>query len=39
MLAFGWASVSMCIDGELIEDWQKKLKQNNGIVCEFVVRL
>lgn len=23
MLAFGWASVSTCIDGELIEDWQK----------------
>ena len=22
MLAFGWASVSMRIDGELIEDWQ-----------------
>lgn len=23
MLAFGWASVSMRVDGELIEDWQK----------------
>lgn len=22
MLAFGWASVSMRVDGELIEDWQ-----------------
>lgn len=25
MLAFGWASVSMRIDGELIEDWQKDI--------------
>lgn len=23
MLAFGWASVSMRVDGEVIEDWQK----------------
>lgn len=22
MLAFGWANVSMRVDGELIEDWQ-----------------
>ncbi|MCI9638292.1 MAG: hypothetical protein HFG77_18285 [Hungatella sp.] len=25
MLAFGWASVSMRIDGELIEDWQQDI--------------
>ena len=25
MLAFGWASVSMRVDGELIEDWQKDI--------------
>lgn len=25
MLAFGWASVSMQIDGELIEDWQEDM--------------
>lgn len=25
MLAFGWASVSMRIDGEVIEDWQKDI--------------
>lgn len=25
MLAFGWASVSMRIDGKLIEDWQKDI--------------
>lgn len=25
MLAFGWASVSMSVDGELIEDWQKDI--------------
>ena len=25
MLAFGWASVSMRIDGELIEDWQRDI--------------
>ena len=23
MLAFGWASVSMRVDGEVVEDWQK----------------
>lgn len=25
MLAFGWASVSMRVDGEVIEDWQKDI--------------
>ncbi len=25
MLAFGWASVSMRVDGELIEDWQNDI--------------
>lgn len=25
MLAFGWASVSMRVDGELIEDWQQDI--------------
>ena len=25
MLAFGWASVSMRVNGELIEDWQKDI--------------
>lgn len=25
MLAFGWASVSMRVDGKLIEDWQKDI--------------
>ena len=25
MLAFGWASVSMRVDGELIEDWQEDI--------------
>lgn len=25
MLAFGWASISMRVDGELIEDWQKDI--------------
>lgn len=25
MLAFGWASVSMRVDGQLIEDWQKDI--------------
>lgn len=25
MLAFGWASVSIRVDGELIEDWQKDI--------------
>ena len=25
MLAFGWASVSMRVDGRLIEDWQKDI--------------
>ena len=25
MLAFGWANVSMRVDGELIEDWQKDI--------------
>ena len=25
MLAFGWASVSMRVDGEIIEDWQQDI--------------
>ena len=25
MLAFGWASVSMTVDGELVEDWQNDI--------------
>ena len=25
MLAFGWASVSMRVDGELVEDWQNDI--------------
>lgn len=40
MLAFGWASVSMRIDGELIEDWQKDIvepEELENAAYEFVL--
>ena len=40
MLAFGWASVSMRVDGELIEDWQKDIVEPDELenaAYEFVL--
>ena len=40
MLAFGWASVSMRVDGELIEDWQKDIvepEELENAAYEFVL--
>jgi len=40
MLAFGWASVSMRVDGELIEDWQKDIVEPDDLeraAYEFVL--
>lgn len=40
MLAFGWASVSMRADGELIEDWQKDIvepEELENAAYEFVL--
>lgn len=40
MLAFGWASVSMRVDGEVIEDWQKDIvepKDLENAAYEFVL--
>ena len=40
MLAFGWASVSMRVDGEVIEDWQKDIVEPDELenaAYEFVL--
>lgn len=40
MFAFGWASVSMRVDGELIEDWQKDIvepEELESAAYEFVL--
>lgn len=40
MLAFGWASVSMRVDGEVIEDWQKDIVEPEDLenaAYEFVL--
>ena len=40
MLAFGWASVSMRVDGEVIEDWQKDIvepEELENAAYEFVL--
>ena len=40
MLAFGWASVSMRVGGELIEDWQKDIVEPEDLenaAYEFVL--
>ena len=33
MLAFGWASVSMRVDGEIIEDWQQDIAGCGTGIC------
>ncbi len=40
MLAFGWASVSMRVDGEMIEDWQRDIVEPEDLenaAYEFVL--
>lgn len=40
MLAFGWASVSMRVDGEVVEDWQKDIVESDELehaAYEFVM--
>ena len=40
MLAFGWASVSMRVDGEVIEDWQNDIVEPEDLenaAYEFVL--
>lgn len=40
MYAFGWANVSMSVDGELIEDWQKDIiepEELESAAYEFVL--
>lgn len=40
MLAFGWASVSMRVDGELVEDWQEDIVEPEDLeraAYEFVM--